>query len=282
LIQYPVGAGGTVTRVLEAGIGDQAMLLIHGVGARADRWSHNLEGLAAAGYHPFAYDLPGHGLAHKGADYDYSVPSFARMARDLLDELEIERTYLVGTSLGGHIAATLACEIPDRIAGLVLVGTVGITPIGAERRGQTQMLVTETSPDAIANKFRVILHDDSMATDALRREEHRMNTSPGASEGLEGIATYFGERLDDDVIGERLAALDAAFPILIVWGREDIGFPLEPGYAAHELLKGSRLAVMDNTAHSPYYERAETFNRIVTEFFAGQLGREPIDGVEVA
>ena len=66
MIQYPLGAAGTLTRVLEAGRGDRTMLLVHGVGARADRWRLNLDALAEAGYHAYAIDLPGHGLAEKG------------------------------------------------------------------------------------------------------------------------------------------------------------------------------------------------------------------------
>ena len=46
MIQYPLGAAGTLTRVLEAGRGDRTMLLVHGVGARADRWRLNLDAFA--------------------------------------------------------------------------------------------------------------------------------------------------------------------------------------------------------------------------------------------
>ena len=281
MIQYPLGVGGVLTRVLEAGAGDKTMLLVHGVGARADRWRRNLEGLAAAGYHPYAVDLPGHGLAQKGADSFSTVPEYARFARTMLDDLGAGEAYLVGTSLGGHVCATAACEMPDRVAGLVLVGTVGITPIGAERRKRTQSLVGEASWEAVGRKLRTVLHDEALVTDEMHREEFRINNSPGAAESFERIAAYFGNRLDDDAVGDRLAALAGAFPVLIVWGREDVGFPLELGEAAHAKLPGSTLAVMDGAAHAPYFERPEAFNRIVTDFFAGRLGQTPIEGVEL-
>ena len=82
-------------------------------------------------------------------------------------------------------------------------------------------------------------------------------------------------------MGERLAALSGRFEVLLVWGREDLGFPLAMGEAAHQMLDGSRLAIMDNAAHAPYFERPDAFNAIVTQFFAGRLGSEPIDGVEL-
>lgn len=281
MIQYPLGVDGVLTRVLEAGAGDRTMLLVHGVGARADRWRRNLEGLASAGYHPYAIDLPGHGLAQKGPDIPGTVPEYARFARGMLDGMGTGEVYLVGTSLGGHVCATAACDMPERVAGLVLVGTVGITPIGAERRQRTQSIVGETSWEAIGGKLRVVLHDEALATEDLQREEFRINNSPGAAESFERIAAYFGNDLDDDAVGDRLAAAADAFPVLIVWGREDVGFPLELGEAARAKLPGSRLAVMDDAAHAPYFERPEAFNRIVTDFLAGRLGETPIDGVEL-
>ena len=281
MIQYPLGAAGTLTRVLEAGQGDRTMLLVHGVGARADRWRLNLGAFAEAGYHAYAIDLPGHGLAEKGSRFDHSVPNYAAFARAVLDEVGTGQVHLVGTSLGGHVLATVACEIPDRVAGLVMVGTLGMAPIGPEARERTAGLIGDTTPEMVDRKLHSVIHDDSLVTAELRREEVRINNSPGAAEGFERVSDYFANRIDDDVVGERLAALSGRFPVLLVWGREDLGFPLAMGEAAHEMLDGSRLAIMDDAAHAPYFERPDAFNAIVTQFFAGHLGSEPLEGVEL-
>ena len=281
MIQYPLGAAGTLTRVLEAGEGDNTMLLVHGVGARADRWRLNLPGLADAGYHCYAVDLPGHGLAEKGARFDHSVPNYAAFARAVLDEVAAERVYLVGTSLGGHVLATVACDMPERVAGLVLVGTLGMAPIGQAARERTAGLIGDTSPEMVDRKLHSVIHDDSLVTVEMHREEVLVNNSPGAAEGFERVSDYFANRIDDDVVGERLAELGGRFGVLLVWGREDLGFPLAMGEAAHELLDGSTLAIMDDAAHAPYFERPETFNAIVTQFLDGRLGDEPLDGVEL-
>ncbi len=281
MIQYPLGAAGTLTRVLEAGRGDRTMMLVHGVGARADRWQRNLQSFADAGYHPYAIDLPGHGLAEKGGRFDHSVPNYAAFAGAVLDEIGADRAVLVGTSLGGHILATMACEAPERVEALVMVGTLGMAPIGQAARERTASLIGDTSPEMVDRKLHSVLHDDGLVTEALHREEVRINNSPGAAEAFVGISDYFANRIDDDVVGERLAALSGRFPILLVWGREDLGFPLSMGEAAHEMLPGSRLAVMDEAAHAPYYERPDTFNSIVTQFLAGTLGDDPLEGVEL-
>ena len=281
MIQYPLGAAGTLTRVLEAGSGDRTMLLVHGVGARADRWRRNLQGFADAGYHPFAVDLPGHGLAEKGGRFDHSVPNYAAFAGAVLDEVGADRAVLVGTSLGGHVLATVACDAPERVEALVMVGTLGMAPIGQAARERTAGLIGDTSPEMVRRKLHSVLHDDGLVTEALHREEVRINNSPGAAEAFVGISDYFANRIDDDVVGERLAALSGRFPILLVWGREDLGFPLSMGEAAHEMLPGSRLAIMDEAAHAPYYERPDIFNAIVTQFLDGTLGDDPLVGVEL-
>lgn len=281
MIQYPLGAAGTLTRVLEAGRGDRTMLLVHGVGARADRWRLNLDAFAEAGYHAYAIDLPGHGLAEKGGRFDHSVPNYAAFARAVLDEVGAGEVHLVGTSLGGHVLATVACEMPERVAGLVMVGTLGMAPIGQEARERTAGLIGDTTPEMVDRKLHSVIHDDGLVTAELHREEVRINNSPGAAEGFERIADYFANRIDDDVVGDRLAALGGRFPVLLVWGREDLGFPLAMGEAAHQMLDGSRLAIMDEAAHAPYFERPDAFNAIVTQFFAGRLGSEPIEGVEL-
>ena len=281
MIQYPLGAAGTLTRVLEAGRGDRTMLLVHGVGARADRWRLNLNAFAEAGYHAYAIDLPGHGLAEKGSRFDHSVPNYATFARAVLEELGAGEVYLVGTSLGGHVLATVACEIPERVAGLVMVGTLGMAPIGQEARERTAGLIGDTTPEMVDRKLNSVIHDDGLVTAELHREEVCINNSPGAAEGFERVSDYFANRIDDDVVGDRLAALAGRFPVLLVWGREDLGFPLAMGEAAHQMLDGSRLAIMDDAAHAPYFERPDTFNAIVTQFLAGRLGSEPLEGVEL-
>src|SRR5579862_9816819 len=101
-IAYPLGLGGATIRVLECGEGEDHVVLLHGSGSRADRWRRNLPGLAAAGKHGYALDLPGHGFATKSEDFDYTTPSFAGVVRDALDALGIGSPVLVGTSLGGH------------------------------------------------------------------------------------------------------------------------------------------------------------------------------------
>ncbi len=134
MIAYPMQVAGVLTRVLEAGKSGPVVVLVHGTCGRADRWSRNLDALATAGYHAYAFDLPGHGFAAKGPGVDCSVPGYRKFLSLFLEKIseeKKEKTFLVGTSLGGHVVASYAVENPARVAAVALVGSMALLPIGA-------------------------------------------------------------------------------------------------------------------------------------------------------
>ena len=141
MISYPLRVGSIDTRVIEARASDisgERIVLVHGTGGRADRWLRNVDALAAAGHHVYAFDLPGHGFASKGAGLDCSVPGYRRFLGDFLDAMKIANATIVGTSLGGHVVASYACEHPERVRAVVLSGSMGLVPLGAEARARVE------------------------------------------------------------------------------------------------------------------------------------------------
>ena len=73
--------------------------------------------------------------------------------------------------------------------------------------------------------------------------------------------------------GQRIDARDrlylaAEFPTMIVWGRRDRFIPVEHGIQAHELIRGSRLEIFDQSGHFPHEHEAERFTEVLLEFIA--------------
>ena len=267
MINYPMKMGDLTTRVLEAGTGPKTLFFIHGLGARADRWQANLPALAEAGYRCIAVDLPGHGFATKTGDFDFTVPNCAKLMSGLLDDLEIETATLIGTSLGGYIAADMACAMPQRVSALMLVGTLGIVPLGQEARDRLSARFGTVSRDGIEGKLRTVLHDDKrFFTEAWLDEEWRINNSPGAHDAFAHIANYIKDGIDNDVVGNNLAALPNRPPIAIIWGTEDKAVPPSVGEASKAILQPELYELIPKTGHCPYYEASEDFNRIVLDF----------------
>ena len=266
-IEYPLGVSGSLTRVIEAGRGDdRPVLFIHGLGARADRWRRNLEVFAAAGYRAIAIDLPGHGFASKSDDLDYTVPGFAAFVRDAMDVLDLPPAILVGTSLGGHVSGYLACESPERVTALVLVGAVGLVPIGAAAGAAIRDSVRATGREAIESKLKFVLFDHDAITPEWIEEEWRINNSPGAEQAFARLGDYIAGGMDRHIIGTRLAEAADGVPMMLVWGAEDRAVPLEIGREGRALVGETRLCVIESAGHVPYFEQAPAFNREVLSF----------------
>lgn len=265
VISYPVTVDGVRTRVLEAGSGDQVLVCMHGVGSRADRFVPTIPGLVEAGFHVFVVDFPGHGLADKRPDIDYRPQAFAAFVTGVLDELKLSGVILAGTSLGGLVGARIACDRPELVSKLVLIGTMGIAPL-AEADKVAPENVANGSPDGVRRKLGFLVSDPEMVTDAWVREESMINSSEGAAQALASAATHLNVEANADNQAERLTSMRPDLPILMVWGENDRWTPISMAYASHELLPGSRLAVMSGCGHAPYFEDPDTFVAYLSDF----------------
>lgn len=280
MISYPLRVGSLNTRVIEAGTSGRAIVMVHGTGGRADRWMRNIDALAAAGNRVYAFDLPGHGFASKGSGIDCTVPGYRRFLEVFLDEMRIDSAVIVGTSLGGHVVASFACEHPERVSGVVLSGSMGLIPLGAEARSRVEAGANNQTYEGVKGKLARVIFDPALVTQEFIDEEFRINNSGGSKESFATLGRYIGQKLDEDVVGDTLAKLTPRLPTLLVWGAEDKTVPVAVGAAAAKLLPGSTLVILQKAAHSPYYERADDFNAVMLDFLAGRLGRHNAPGVE--
>ena len=280
MFSYPKQVGGVLTRILQAGLQGETVVLVHGTGARADRWIRNLEPLAEAGFKTYALDLPGHGFAEKNALFDHSVRGYAEFLSSFVEGLDTEKVTLVGTSLGGHVVATYATLHPKKVKALVLVGSMGLVPVGEETRLRIQAGAINQERTFVGQKLRRVIVDTSLITESFIEEEFTFNNSAGAAEALQKLGQYIATNLDRDVIGEQLNGLPPEVPILLIWGDQDKTVPLSIGIKAHELVVRSRLAVIPDVAHTSYFEDPLSFNRLLIDFVCGEIEKHKISKVE--
>lgn len=99
-------------------------MLLHALGESALDWRWVLPALART-HRVYALDLPGFGYSAKPSA-DYSPAFFASFVGAYLDALGLERTALVGNSLGGLVALRLALSEPARVSALGLVSSAGL------------------------------------------------------------------------------------------------------------------------------------------------------------
>jgi len=94
------------------------VILLHGVQGRAALWASVAQALATCGYYVVAPDLRGHGSSDRASEYQLSA--HVQDATDLMSALRIAPAHVVGHSLGGTIAWTLAARFPDDVRQLVI------------------------------------------------------------------------------------------------------------------------------------------------------------------
>jgi len=106
---------------VERGNGEP-LLLLHGVGMRAQAWQPQLEALSLAA-RVIALDLPGHG-ASKALSGTPDLRDFVSWFAGVVDELALDRFSLIGHSMGALIAAGYAVTYPERLTRLALFNAV--------------------------------------------------------------------------------------------------------------------------------------------------------------
>jgi pyruvate dehydrogenase E2 component (dihydrolipoamide acetyltransferase) len=248
-------------RFLRQGEDGEPLVLLHGFGGDLNNWLFTMPALAEK-YLVYALDLPGHGESSKDVgqgDLDF----LAGAVRQFLDAQELQRVHLVGHSLGGLVAASVALAAPERVTSLALVASCGLGEeinaeyirgfIDAERRRELKPVLE------------LLFADPGLVTRQLVDDVLKYKRLDGVDQALRAIAAAaYPEGRQGRVISDRLAELDV--PVLVVWGREDRVIPAAHAERAPE---GAQVHVLDGWGHSPHMEAAGDFNRIVEQFLAG-------------
>ena len=111
----------TQPNFIEAGTGDTAVFLLHGVGGGASAWDQTLPLLAAQGYRCIAWNMPGYGRSVPVAPY--TNQTLAQSLLNLMAHIGARRNVVLGHSMGGMIAQEAFALEPNAIQGLVLFAT---------------------------------------------------------------------------------------------------------------------------------------------------------------
>lgn len=267
---------GRAVNFIEAGSGEDVLLLIHGMAGTCANWESVIEPLAI-NRTVIAPDFPGHGSSAPGGG-DYSLGSLASGLRDLLLALGHERATLVGHSLGGGVAMQFTYQFPEMVERLVLVSSGGLGPDVSPILRAAALPGAELFISATASV-------GGWVGSAIGRGLGAVGLRPNAD--LAEITRGYATLADPDrrkafvttlrsvvgMEGQRVSALDKlylaeALPLLIVWGEEDPIIPVDHARAAHEQLPDSRLEVFEETGHLPQLERPGRFIAALERFLA--------------
>ena len=245
-----------------------ALVLIHGLTGSSTTWREVMPALAER-FTVIAPDLLGHGESAKPRG-DYSLGAFASGLRDLLVTLGVERATVVGHSLGGGVAMQMAYQFPERCERLVLVNSGGLgKEVHAILRAVSLPGSELVLPIVLAPQVqRVLATIGSLGSRTgfklgVRGAEI-WRSYTGLTETRGRVAFIHTVRSVIDVTGQRVSARDRLYlaqeiPTLIVWGDRDRIIPVSHAYAAHELMPGSTLRIIEGADHFVPFESPKEF-----------------------
>lgn len=255
----------------EAGPSDApAVVLIHGFASSNLVWSKVLLELGAAGFRVIAPDLLGYGYSAKPRELDYTIGSQARMIVGLLGQLGIERAFVVGSSYGGAVAATVVLDNPGLVEKLILVGAVTnnaptsyllMRLFGSPIIGDILSPLLMSSRRLLRARMKRVYDRHAWVLDERRvNARHLPLKTRGTHRAIiRTVRRWDAERVSRDA---HLITL----PTLVLWGDKDREVPLEDGQRLQKKLPNSRLLVFDECGHLPHEEYPDEFTKIVTGF----------------
>ena len=252
-----------------------ALLLIHGFASSTLVWSKVFLKLAQAGFRVIAVDMLGFGYSAKPKNGEYTIGGQAKLLTRLLDRLEIPRAYFVGSSYGGAVAATCALDHADRVAKLVLVGTVNnnrplafrlMRVFGSPLFGNVVSPLLIGSRRLLRRRMKRVYDRHAWVLDERRVDARHF---PLRAAGTQRAIINTVRRWDAERISRDAHLIKQ--PTLLLWGENDREIPLADGERLHAEIPGSRLIVFLNCGHLPHEEYPQAFTELVTDFCKTKL-----------
>jgi pimeloyl-ACP methyl ester carboxylesterase len=264
-----------------SGVGEPALILLHGFGASTFSWREVIDPLSANGM-VIAYDRPAFGLTERPISWDGANPYTQEGNIDLLiglmDAMGIQQAILVGNSAGGTLATAFTLAHPERVQALIkvnaaiyqtrpdspLLGLLLKTPqmdrigplitrrLAGEqgdafiRTAWSDPTPVETNPEIIAGYRKPLMADN---WDRALWEHTKAARPPG--------------------LAQRLGEIQV--PTLVIAGADDQIVPLNNSLRLAEDIPGARLMVIENCGHLPQEECPGEFLAAINDFITTEL-----------
>ncbi|NQW23117.1 MAG: alpha/beta hydrolase [SAR202 cluster bacterium] len=249
---------GTGLHITEGGSGETLLVLHDEMGLQGHRaFTDEL----ARDFNVHIPAHPGFGITER-LDWVMNMRDLAGWYLRAIEELGLERINVLGFSMGGWLAAEMACQSPRIFNKMALVAPTGIKPptgeildmflIVAKEYIEVSLLDSAATPE-----FSTICPEEPSPEqvelwEAAREEACRLTWRP-----------YMYHPALPHLLG-RVKDL----PTLLVWGDQDPVIPISAGEAYQQAIQDSRLEIIPNCGHHPEFESTAEFVSLVRNFFA--------------
>jgi pimeloyl-ACP methyl ester carboxylesterase len=249
----------------------QTIIMIHGLGDEADTW-RNIFLPLSQNFHVIALDLPGFGRSQK-QNLAFTPGILVESLLGLINELNVARPILMGSSLGAMLAHHIALVNPRLLRALILVGGA----LNQNEMGSNLSMRLMQIPLLGEWLYTRLRKDPQAAFESLNSVYHDLKNLP--SEDQDFLFTRVNKRVWDDgqkdaylsllrklpgwvrglqgQIAKKSATLE--IPALVVRGEFDTLFSPENGLALVEGLPNAQMMKIKGAGHLPHQEKPAEF-----------------------
>lgn len=240
------------------------IVLIHGFGANKDNWTRLARELSNE-FNVYAIDLPGHGDSSKALDLGYRFEDQVGHLSQILAALDIEKSHMMGNSMGGAITALYAATYPSEVLTAVLFDPAGIFDYDSEL---VELVMEGDNPLIPAKKgdFKRLIDF------ALEKKpfvpwpiydvmEERAIANRDVNQVIFAAIRDSGYESD---FRNAITRIDA--PVLLIWGKEDrvINYRNADVFVAQ--IPDARSVLLEGVGHAPMVEVPEESAQLFREF----------------
>lgn len=254
---------GVDTTVLEGGDGPP-LILLHGPGGHAAQWFRVAPGLMQK-HRLIVPELPGHGdsVVHEGAlDREHLVS----WLNELITLTCPTPPTVLGETLGGAVALAFAVQYGDRLSGLILANSMGLSPFAPEPAFGAALHGFLQEPNAVTHQ--ALWKQCTYDIDAMQRELgerwktfERYNLELAQTPSvLEAMGRLIEQFAVTPIPETELAKIKT--PVTLVWGRQNRAISLEVGETVSRRYHWP-LHVLDDSGADVILEKPDEVVRIV-------------------
>jgi pimeloyl-ACP methyl ester carboxylesterase len=245
------------------GDSDATVFLLHGLFGAKEYWRYHTARLVERGYRVVAWDAPGYGLSP--SPKSVSIGALAAAAAKLIDTLGTRINIVHGHSMGGQLTPRIHSLIPDRIAALVIVATIGYF---GNRTAEEQEAFIRDRAAAVSKPGAEGMRElvQSMFSTGASGPEVELVRSVALQTRPETVrASLAAVRGYSD--NEALSAIHGIdVPTLFIAGAADQTGTPEGMRRVSARVPGSEFAVIEGSGHYPWAEKPDDFSAALFAF----------------
>jgi len=258
-----IKVGENTIRYLESGHSKKTLVLVHGLGASAERWNKVIP-FFSKNHRVIVPDLIGFGYSDKPL-VDYTPDFFSCFLGDFFKALDIKRPNIIGSSLGGQITAEYASTNSSNVEKLILVSPAGMMTQSTPALDAYIMAALYPNEQSAKNAFELMEASGKPVDDSIVQSFIERMHLPNAK--LAFMSTILGLK-NSGSIAPKLINIES--PTLLIWGSGDPVIPIQHAEQFISSIKNCRFYKMEKCGHTPYVQKPKTFFSAVEKFLEDQ------------